>query len=281
MAEALAAAGLPVACRLPDRSPGVALVARLLDVVSPRVGEPFARRAVVDLLAVAPVVDGGVTAEDEAFWLDEAREAGVVAGREQWAERVPLRRRSLAAAVERLEAGADVLHGDDDGDTGRLEQARRRLRAARALETSVLRLTAAAADLPERGPWATWASGLARLVAAVFAPEPAAAAQDVTARLLALEVLGDTVDLRTAADTLRDLLSGETVQKGRVGRDGVAVLTPLELRGLSFSTVVFTGLAEGGFPVQSASRPDPGRRRAARGVGVPRRPAAARRRPGR
>ena len=42
---------------------------------------------------------------------------------------------------------------------------------------------------------------------------------------------------------------------GRVGRDGVAVLTPLELRGLSFHTVVFTGLAEGGFPARG--RPDP------------------------
>jgi RecB family exonuclease len=255
MAEALAAAGLPVACRLPDRSPGAVLVARLLDVVSPRVGESFGRRAVVDLLAVAPLVDGAVTAEVRALWLDEAREAGVVAGRKQWGERVPLRRRSLTATVERLEAGAEVLHGGDDDDTGRLEQARRRLRAARALETSVLRLTAAAADLPERGPWGAWASGLARLVAAVFAPEPAAAAQDVTARLLALEVLEDAVDLRVAAETLRDLLSGQTVQKGRVGRDGVAVLTPLELRGLSFSTVVFTGLAEGGFPVRA--RPDP------------------------
>ena len=39
------------------------------------------------------------------------------------------------------------------------------------------------------------------------------------------------------------------------GRDGVAVLTPLELRGLSFHTVVFTGLAEGGFPARG--RPDP------------------------
>ena len=46
-----------------------------------------------------------------------------------------------------------------------------------------------------------------------------------------------------------------SVPSGRVGRDGVAVLTPLEMRGLSFHTVVFTGLAEGGFPARG--RPDP------------------------
>lgn len=254
-AAALAAAGLPVACRLPDRSPAATLVARLLDVVSPRVGEPFARRAVVDLLAVAPLRDGGGGVEDAALWLDEAREAGIIAGRDQWAERVSRRRRGLEAGLERLESGEDEPPDDDDALAARLEHARRRLRAARALEAPVSRLAAAAGDLPESGSWALWSTALAGVIGQVFASQPAAAAQDVVARLLALEVLGEVVDLRTAADTLRDLLAGETLQEGRVGRSGVAVLTPLELRGLSFSTVVFTGLAEGGFPVRA--RPDP------------------------
>ncbi len=256
VAAALKAAGLPVACRLPDRSPGAALAARLLDVLSPRVGEPFARRAVIDLLAVAPLRGGAVGAEDKALWLDEAREAGIVAGRGQWAERVSRRCRSLQSGLERLEAGEDGLRGDDgDAMAARLEHTGRRVRAARALETPVLRLTTAAAGLPERASWAAWSVAFTVVVEQVFAPESAAAAQDVAARLLALEVLGETVDLSTAADTLRDLLASESVQEGRVGRSGVAVLTPLDLRGLRFSTVVFTGLAEGGFPVRA--RPDP------------------------
>jgi hypothetical protein len=255
MAAVLGAAGLRVACRLPDRSQGTVLVARLLDVLAPPVGEAFARRAVVDLLAVAPLRDGAAAPDDRAVWLDEARRAGIVAGHEQWVERVPLRRRSLAATVERLEADEDDLRGDDETGDGRLEAARGRLRAARALERAVLRLAGAAAELPDRASWSSWAAAFARVVALVFAPEPAAAAQDAAARLHALDVLGEDVDLRTAADTLRALLSAETVQVGRVGRDGVAVLTPLEMRGLRFSTVVFTGLAEGGFPVRA--RPDP------------------------
>ncbi len=272
VAAALAAAGLPVACRLPDHSPGTTLMARLLDVVSPRVGEPFARRAVVDLLSVAPLRDGEDAAEVRALWLDEARQAGIVAGRDQWVERVSRRRRSLQSGVERLESGEDDLHGgDDEAAVLRLEHARRALRAARALEAPVVRLTAAAGALPERAAWADWAAALASVLDQVFAPDAAAAGHDVAARLLALEVLGEVVDLRTAADTLRDLLAGGTVQEGRVGRSGVAVLTPLELRGLNFSTVIFTGLAEGGFPVRA--RPDPmlgdaARRAVAESLGV-------------
>jgi RecB family exonuclease/inactivated superfamily I helicase len=256
VAGAFLAAGLPVACRLPDHSPGAALVARLLDVVSPRVGEPFARRTVVDLLSVVPLRGRPAGADDIAMWLDEAREAGVVAGRDQWAEHVLRRRRGLEVRVERLESGDDDVYGDDDEAlAGRVDHARRRLRATRALEAPVLRLTAAARGLPERASWAQWAGAFATVMVEVFDPDAAAAGQDVAARLLALEVLGEVVDLRTAADTLRELIAGETVQEGRAGRSGVAVLTPLDLRGLSFSTVVFTGLAEGGFPVRA--RPDP------------------------
>jgi hypothetical protein len=256
VAAALGAAGVPMACRLPDRSPGATLVARLLDVVSPRVGEPFARRAVVDLLTVAPLRDGAATAEHKALWLDEARQAGVVAGRDQWAERMSRRRRSLEAGLERLESGDDVLRGDDDDAAAdRLAQVRRRLAAARALETPVRRLVAATGELPEQASWEGWSDAFGRVVEEVFGLDMASAGQDVAARLLALEVLGEVVDLRTAADTLRDLLASGSVQEGRVGRSGVAVVTPLDLRGLSFSTVVFTGLAEGGFPVRA--RPDP------------------------
>ena len=116
-------------------------------------------------------------------------------------------------------------------------------------------LAAAAAGLPERAGWPEWVTALTQIAGRVFAAEPAAAAGDVAGRLLALAVLGEQVDLRTAVDALRELLAGESTAEGRVGRDGVAVLTPLELRGLSFSTLVFTGLAEGGFPVRA--RPDP------------------------
>ena len=254
-AAALTGAGLRVACRLPDRSPGVTLLGRLSECLSPPAGEPFARRAVVDLLTAAPLRSVTASPGERALWLDEAREAGIVAGPDQWADRTGARRRSLERLVATLEGDEDSVPGDHEGDGGRLEQMRLRLRAARALEAAVHTFTTAAAQLPERAGWPEWVTTVTHLAGRVFAEEPAAAAGDVAGRLLALAVLGEQVDLRTAVDALRELLAGESTDEGRVGRDGVAVLTPLELRGLSFSTLVFTGLAEGGFPVRA--RPDP------------------------
>jgi RecB family exonuclease len=254
-AAALTGAGLPVACRRPDRSAGAMLLARLSDCLCPLAGEPFSRRAVVDLLTAAPLRGVTVSPGERAVWLDEARQAGIVAGSDQWADRTRARRRSLEGTVARLEADEDAIPGDDEGGGERLEQTRLRLRAARALESAVHEFTAAATRLPERAGWAEWVTAVTHLGGRVFAEEPAAAVGDVAGRLLALAVLEEQVDLRTAVDALREVLAGESVGEGRIGRDGVAVLTPLELRGLRFSTLVFTGLAEGGFPVRA--RPDP------------------------
>ncbi|MGD0998684.1 MAG: PD-(D/E)XK nuclease family protein, partial [Thermoleophilia bacterium] len=109
--------------------------------------------------------------------------------------------------------------------------------------------------LPARAAWATWADALAAVLDALFEPSACDGARDAAGGLRGLAVVDEEVDVKEAAATLRELLSDRPVPSGRVGRDGVAVLTPLELRGLSFSTVVFTGLAEGGFPARG--RPDP------------------------
>jgi RecB family exonuclease len=254
LAAALVAAGLPVACRRADRSPGQRLLLALAECLAPRVGEPFARRAVIDLLTAAPLRAPDVAPGDVALWLDEAREAGVVCGLEQWVERVAARRGYLERRVPELEAGALDIDDEDDGGE-RVERTRARLRAARGLEAAVGALARSCRGLPARADWASWSEALAPVAGGVFAPEAAASARDAAGRLQGLAVLGELVELREAMDVLRDLLADGRVMHGRVGREGVAVLTPLEVRGLSFSTVVFTGLAEGGFPVRG--RPDP------------------------
>ena len=271
VSTSLSEAGLPVACRLPDRAPGPRLLLRLADCLAPPAGEPFARRAVVDLLSAAPLCQIGPASGDAALWLDEAREAGVVSGRDQWTERVGRRRRSLERRVAELETGSDDPAARDDEGGERLERLRTRLRAARGLEDGAGALARAAAGLPERASWGTWASAFATVVEAVFTDYVAAAARDAAGRLSPLAVLGGEVTMEEALEALREILSGSRVPHGRVGRDGVAVLTPLELRGLSFSTVAFTGLAEGGFPVRG--RPDPvlgdaARRSVAEALGV-------------
>jgi hypothetical protein len=269
-AAALRDAGLPVACRLPDRGTGARVLARLADCLAPPAGEPFSRRAVVDLLAAAPLLhdhDPGET----ALWLDEARQAGVVAGPHQWTSRLADRRRGLQSRLERLEARGAEPVDDDDEVAGSLQTVRLRLAAASGLLGAARDLVRACAAAPERGPWSAWADFFGSAAEAVFQAEPAAEAREAASRLLALAALDEVVDVAEAVAALRESLSASRVLCGRVGRDGVAVLTPLEMRGLSFHTVVFTGLAEGGFPARG--RPDPllgdaERRRVAQALGV-------------
>ena len=255
LAAGLEAAGLPPACRRPDRSVGPRVVARLADCLAPSAGEPFPRRAVIDLLGAAPLRASSAGTRETAAWLDEARQAGVVSGLDQWIERVGRRRRGLERRVAELEARGQDPAGDDDEAVEKLELVRARLAAAEGLDDAVSAVAGACAALPSRGRWRAWVAGLSAVVEALFADPEAAAAGDVVARLAGFDVLGEEVDLAEVTSALREQLADTTVPVGRVGRDGVAVLTPLELRGLRFHTVVIAGLAEGGFPARG--RPDP------------------------
>ena len=270
-AAVLEAAGLPVACRRPDRSAGPRLLLRLADCLAPPAGEPFARRAVVDLLSAAPLRGSDASPRDIALWLDEARRAGVVSGLDQWRERVGRRRRGLEYRLEELEARGEELTSDDEETAEKLDVARLHLAAARGLETAAGVLWNACGGLPSRADWGTWAALVGDIAEALFEASAAAAARDGAGRLAALDLLDEEVDVTEMTAALREQLADAHVPAGRVGRAGVAVLTPLETRGLRFHTVAFVGLAEGGFP--SRGRPDPllgdaERRRLAETLGV-------------
>lgn len=255
LAHAALDAGLRVAARRPDRSAGPRLLARLVDCLAPPAGAALARRAVVDLLSSTPLRRGPVAPPEAALWLDEARRAGVVAGAGQWRERMARRHRGVERQVRELETRGDDPAFAGDEDALPLDEARARFAAAASLSEAAATLADACEALPSRGSWHTWVAALSRLVHEVFAPEPAGEAADVLGRLEELEVLDEEVELADVATVVREQLAGAAVQHGRVGRDGVAVVTPLELRGLRFHTVVFCGLAEGGFPAKG--RPDP------------------------
>ena len=255
VAAAFRAAGMPVACRRPDRSPGPRLLLRLADCLAPLAGEPFARRAVVDLFSAAPLRHIDTSPVEMALWLDEARQAGVVSGLEQWTERLGCRRGGLKDRLADLESRVPEPEADDDETVEKLEAVRLRLASARGLEAAAGALARACSGLPERASWGAWADALVAVLDALFEPSACDAARDAAGGLRRLAVVDEEVDVTEAAATARELLAGGLVSSGRVGRDGVAVLTPLEIRGLSFSTVVFTGLAEGGFPARG--RPDP------------------------
>ena len=254
-AAGLVAAGIPVACRRPDRSPGPRLLLRLADCLAPPAGEPFARRAVVDLLSAAPLRDPVASQRDIALWLDEARQAGVVSGLDQWQQRIGRRRRGLEHRLADLEARGEGLVSDDDEVAEKLAVVRLRLAALRSLEAAAGTLGRVCGGLPSRAGWGTWADAVGGVAEALFEAPAAAAVRDAAGRLAVLTILDEAVDVAEMTAALRQQLAEARVPQGRVGREGVAVLTPLEMRGLRFRTVVFAGLAEGGFP--SRGRPDP------------------------
>ncbi|HET6495257.1 MAG TPA: PD-(D/E)XK nuclease family protein [Thermoleophilia bacterium] len=256
-AVGLESAGLPVACRRPDRSLGVRVLQRFLDCLAPTAGKPFSRRAVLDLftIAVSPGAAGSTPLSGPELWADEARMAGVVSGLGQWTERVSRRRRGLERRLAELTTAGDQAELDDAEGGERLEHVRRRLAAAGGLETAVIALERACAGLPERAGWGHWAESLAAVAKTAFAAEIADGVGDAAGRLRSLDVVREEVGVAEMAGALREQLAGARVSSGRVGRDGVAILTPLDLRGLRFHTIVFTGMAEGGYP--SRGRPDP------------------------
>ncbi|MFA4966587.1 MAG: PD-(D/E)XK nuclease family protein, partial [Thermoleophilia bacterium] len=255
VAAGLEAAGLRPACGRPDRSLGPRVLLRLAGCLAPPAGEPFSRRAVIDLLAAAPLRGAGASPREVALWLDEARQAGVVGGLDQWAQRVSRRRRGLERRLQELEVRGPGGGEDDDELDERLDLTRLRLTAVRGLEAAAGALGRACGSLPGRASWGVWAEVLAVVAEELFEAAAAAAVRDAAGGLKALGVLGEDVDATEMAAALREQLAGARVPVGRVGRDGVAVLTPLEIRGLDFHTVVFIGFAEGGFPARG--RPDP------------------------
>lgn len=266
-AAAFRAAEVRVACDLPDRGDGARVLRRLVECLAPEAGRPFARRAVVDLLLAAPLRRAPAPHET-ALWLDEARQAGVVAGLDEWAERLARRAGGLRRRCTADEAEA-VGAGDDDAESCAL--VRRRAAAADSLLAAVVALQQAAGRLPAEGSWQEWAEALDALVVDLFDEATAGAARDAVGRLRALGALDERVDVAEFASVLRELLAARTVREGRVTRDGVALLTPLELRGHRFHEVVFTGLAEGGFPAHTAADPvlgDAERRAVARRCGT-------------
>ena len=251
------------------------VLARLADCLAPPAGEPFARRAVIDLL-VRRAAAGGGEAGETALWLDEARQAGVVAGPDQWTARLAARRRGLERRLEALEARGAEAVDDEDEVASKAQGVALRLAAVRGLIDASRALTDACAAAPQRAPWGEWAGFFAGVAAAVFDAQTAAEARDAASRLQALAVLQEDVELGEAAAVLRELLASDRVPAGanrprwRRGRHAARGARPELPHGRVH------GARRGRVPVARQARPAARRRRAAPRRGGSRRAAPAR-----
>ncbi|MHB8463388.1 MAG: PD-(D/E)XK nuclease family protein [Acidimicrobiales bacterium] len=240
--EHLRAAGIaangPSVTSLAASVAGRALVA-LLDL--PAGG--FRREEVFAWLACAPMV------REAAAWERVSRDAGVIAGRRDWSDRLEhfAREREQVAAAD-----------DPDAPGWRAQRARTQARDARNLRRFVLELVddlASAAATPRTwGEHARWVRRhLARLGDGEGWPAPE---RDATARVLAavdrlaaLDEIDGPVDLDVFARTLRMEMDADL---GRVGRFGDGVFVgPVSMGvGLDADLVAIVGLAEGSYPAR-------------------------------
>lgn len=183
---------------------------------------------------------GGIPA---ARWDSISRQAGVVAGAEQWAQRLTV-----------LESD---LRGDEDGDPS--EWVRERIADAQSLGRFIAELDRRLKAHPGRAPWAAHLSYLEALLASYVA-----GGAEVVAALRGLErftALESEVDFARFLDVVRSALAtlrSEEVLSGRAGafaRRGVNVLAVNSLTGVEFARVWILGATERAFP--PPARQDP------------------------
>ena len=212
----------------------------------------FRRQDVFAWLAGAPILVDGRWAPT-VRWERLSREAGVVAGREDWDKR-------LAALADDNETRAAEAEADPEQPPWRAERRRETAEHARRLRTFVLGLVddldAAARQPRAWGEHARWArKHLDTLLGAPHRREawPEAerkAAERVDAaldRLAALDGVEDATGLDVFTRTLALELESDL---GRVGRFGEGVFVgPITMGvGLDLDLVVVLGMAEGTFP---------------------------------
>lgn len=258
--EHLAAAGVPTngpAVRSLAESTYGRTLLQLLRLPS----RSYRRSDVLGLLTSAPLRrPAGTTTStpSTADWERISREAGVVAGRPHWDQR-------LTGLAERLDRGAEEIEASQtshEHEQRRADQQRRRASRVRDLQQLVLELidTIDEAGRAPRG-WAEHVRWLRRTDGRLHGGEAgrsdwpegernAAGRVDAALdRLAALDDFDEPCSLEAFARTLEAELDADL---GRTGRFGEGILVaPLTFGvGLDLDLVVVVGLAEGSLPTQ-------------------------------
>lgn len=206
--------------------------------------EGFRREDVLDVLELVETVRGG---SNSALFRKLASQAGIVRGIEDWDRGTE---RLTRARPEDDEEEAEKRSGSAARTASGREAAEKLARAWSALRES------ATGWSDEPLSWARWAEELRGRIARLFSPqEPPELISTAADSIASLDSAGQLVGKQVALETFLSALERQRVPGGRLGRDGVAVLSAMSARGLSFDHVLVPGLVERKFP--ALARPDP------------------------
>ena len=281
LAEALTEAGIP------HNGPGVRSLAatlpgRVLLGLLAVADAGWRRPDVIAWLSTGPVLDGGRPVPAGA-WDRVSRQAGVIAGTAEWAERL-----DAFARAQRGRLADDPELRPGGGQEWRREHVEWEIEAAGRLAAFVAALAARCAERPRS--WAGWVAWARAVLADHLGDarrraewgraeevEAFTAIEEAMGQLVALdrfELVPSQAEFRSALD---EELSRPAPQTTRFGR-GILVGEISELVGLDLDQVFIIGVNDGAFPAVVRDDARPARPRA--GGGRPR-GAAAHQGPGR
>ena len=239
----LARAGIP-AFRLAGEAGSEAPEGRAIRYWLQLEEDGFRREDVLDVLELVETARRG---SSSALFRKLASQAGIVRGIEDWERGA---RKLLRAHPEDEEEESEKRSGSAARTASGREAAERLSRAWTALRESATGWS----DQPLS--WARWAEDLRARVARLFAPEePPEVIASAADSIASLDSPGQLVGRHVALETFLSALERQRVPGGRLGRDGVCVLSAMSARGLSFDHVLVPGLVERKFP--ALARPDP------------------------
>ena len=254
VAATLEAAGIRVALQRRGTNVRAKALRALLDCLVPANGEVFQRTAVLELAASEGVSGAAARAAEFARWDRLSRRARVVARASQWVERLAAEQHRLAWQRGRLSV---------EGTPADLAENDREQEALASLVTFVERLIDLSRRFPASGSWSTFVAALLDVAGDLDDGESNDQSGDLDTdqalqavrALAALDAVEDRVARGEFAAVARRALDAVVERRGAVGRDGVAILSPHEVRGLAFDTLIICDLAEGGFPGRVPSDP--------------------------
>ena len=224
--------GMPI-----SRSQAGKSVLLLLDLI----GSGFPRNQVMEFLTFAPIEWGRFVRGEPSpsQWDLISREAGILAGRAEWEEKL----------------SAWELVKKDDAEEGE-EGLKSSAAEAESFRNFLKPFFADLENFPRRSAWRGMVDSAVALLEAYFREgEDRDAVCAALRELEALDALGQEVPVRQFQEILSEALEGKTLPPGRFQGGGVCVSDLMPTRGLSFRAVFIPGVVEKAFP--AAVRQDP------------------------